>query len=138
MRIVSLTKLDLNNLTLTMIEADFWSTFEPNLGIICVTLPMMGPIWASCTRRIRGGTTQQSTPAGGSYSQGSKKFNRLHNRHESYGMDTMYTQNKQTGYTITTAKASGNVKDEERSLSGSETALALEYQQRKATAVLET
>lgn len=45
-RIVSLNSLDLStNLTETMVYADFLSTFEVNLGILCVSLPMLGPIY---------------------------------------------------------------------------------------------
>ncbi|KAK4201726.1 hypothetical protein QBC40DRAFT_323675 [Triangularia verruculosa] len=44
-RIITLTRLDLVNLTESMIWADFWSATEPNLGIFCVSLPMLGTLW---------------------------------------------------------------------------------------------
>ncbi|VBB81259.1 Putative protein of unknown function [Podospora comata] len=44
-RIVTLTQLDLVNLTESMVWADFWSATEPNLGIFCVSLPMLGTLW---------------------------------------------------------------------------------------------
>ncbi|KAK4124292.1 hypothetical protein N657DRAFT_680304 [Parathielavia appendiculata] len=53
-RIVTLTQLDLMNLTGTMIWADFWSATEPNLGILCVSLPMLGSLWSRCVATRRG------------------------------------------------------------------------------------
>ncbi|CAH0046294.1 unnamed protein product, partial [Clonostachys solani] len=43
-RIVALKNLDLARLTDTMVWVDFLSTAEVNLGILCVCLPMLGPI----------------------------------------------------------------------------------------------
>lgn len=41
-----MNNLDLtSNLTGTMIYADFLSCFEVNLGILCVTLPTLGPVY---------------------------------------------------------------------------------------------
>jgi hypothetical protein len=53
-RIVTLTQLDLMNLTGTMIWADFWSATEPNLAILCVSLPMLGSMWSCCITGRRG------------------------------------------------------------------------------------
>ncbi|AEO60131.1 hypothetical protein MYCTH_2309013 [Thermothelomyces thermophilus ATCC 42464] len=55
-RIVTLTRLDLQNLTGTMIWADFWSATEPNLGILCVSLPMLGSLLSRCLPSRRGNT----------------------------------------------------------------------------------
>ncbi|KAK4152193.1 hypothetical protein C8A00DRAFT_35104 [Chaetomidium leptoderma] len=54
LRIVTLTQLELTNLTGTMIWADFWSTTEPNLAILCVSLPMLGSLWSRCFTTRRG------------------------------------------------------------------------------------
>ncbi|VUC37073.1 unnamed protein product [Clonostachys rosea] len=43
-RIIALNHLDLARLTDTMVWVDFLSTAEVNLGILCVCLPMLGPI----------------------------------------------------------------------------------------------
>jgi hypothetical protein len=43
-RIVALTHLDLNDITGTMVWVDFLSTTEVSLGILCVSLPMLGPL----------------------------------------------------------------------------------------------
>ncbi|KAL7796479.1 hypothetical protein V8C37DRAFT_346297 [Trichoderma ceciliae] len=45
-RIITLTHLELANITGTMVWVDFLSTLEVNLGIICVSLPMLGPLLA--------------------------------------------------------------------------------------------
>ncbi|KAL6885976.1 hypothetical protein GGI43DRAFT_388778 [Trichoderma evansii] len=45
-RIITLTHLELANITGTMVWVDFLSTLEVNLGIICVSLPMLGPLIA--------------------------------------------------------------------------------------------
>lgn len=50
------------DLTGTMVYADFLSAFEVNLGIVCVSLPTMGPIYHRYIRRGRGTTT---SPSGG-------------------------------------------------------------------------
>jgi hypothetical protein len=42
------------NLTGTMIWADFWSATEPNLAILCVSLPMLGSMWTRCITGRRG------------------------------------------------------------------------------------
>ncbi|KAI3584159.1 hypothetical protein IWW34DRAFT_721715 [Fusarium oxysporum f. sp. albedinis] len=50
-RIISLTSVDVKgNLTGTMVWAAFLSTVEPNLAIVCVSLPMLAPLYA----RLRG------------------------------------------------------------------------------------
>ncbi|KAH6607375.1 integral membrane [Trichoderma cornu-damae] len=49
-RIYTLTHLELANITATMVWVDFLSTLEVNLGIICVSLPMLGPLIARYNR----------------------------------------------------------------------------------------
>lgn len=38
-------------LTQTMIWPAFWSTFEVNLAILCVSTPMLGAVWSRCAGR---------------------------------------------------------------------------------------
>ncbi|KAI9155536.1 integral membrane protein [Paramyrothecium foliicola] len=121
-RIESITRLDLNNLTGSMVDAVFWSAFEVNLAIICVSLPMLGPLWSSCTVRFKS-QPQPSGPSAGSFSQGPKAFNRLHDSHE---MDTIYGRNEEAPYSSEIHKTSAGVREDRGSLSGSETALAPE------------
>ncbi|KAI4597944.1 hypothetical protein KJ359_003751 [Pestalotiopsis sp. 9143b] len=53
-RIVSLLSVDLKgNLTGTMVDADFLSTIEPNLAVLCVSLPVLGPLLTSFRSRGR-------------------------------------------------------------------------------------
>lgn len=49
-RIITLTHLNMDNVTGTMVWADFLSTLEANLGIICVSLPMLGPLVVKYTK----------------------------------------------------------------------------------------
>ncbi|KAJ9412518.1 hypothetical protein QL093DRAFT_2027278 [Fusarium oxysporum] len=50
-RIISLASVDVKgNVTGTMVWAAFLSTVEPNLAIVCVSLPMLAPLYA----RLRG------------------------------------------------------------------------------------
>ncbi|OTA05348.1 hypothetical protein A9Z42_0060090 [Trichoderma parareesei] len=49
-RVITLTHLNMDNVTGTMVWADFLSTLEANLGIICVSLPMLGPLVVKCTK----------------------------------------------------------------------------------------
>ena len=108
-RIISITQLVLLNLTGTMINADFWSAFEPNLAIICVSLPKIGPLLACCGERLKSTQEESSGHTGGSssgFSKGSKKFNRLHdNNTQDYGMDDLYTQNKDNAYGVSVTEA---------------------------------
>ncbi|KAH7312758.1 hypothetical protein B0I35DRAFT_452546 [Stachybotrys elegans] len=128
-RIVSLLELDLMNLTGTMIYADFWSAFEPNLGIICITLPMLGPTFTNCTVRAKT-TSPSSGPSGSSYNQNSKSFNRLHDAPEGFPLDTVYAENVNRA-----AKgAQRHSVREDESFSGSETALAQAHPPAQTTA----
>lgn len=53
-RIVSLLSVDLkSNLTGTVVYADFLSTIEPNLAVLCVSLPVLGPLLTSFRSRGR-------------------------------------------------------------------------------------
>lgn len=49
-----------------MVYADFLSTTEPNLGIICVSLPLLGPLFSWIHRRkgssARAGKDTRNTP----------------------------------------------------------------------------
>ncbi|KAK3401706.1 hypothetical protein B0T20DRAFT_121270 [Sordaria brevicollis] len=104
-RIVTLVGLDMENLTGTMVYADFWSTVEPNLAILCVSMPMLGSLWARCTTR-RGAskltpTTGASATFGGTKSSGFNKLkNNSHLGHEEdhIGMEAMYASNKEVHY----------------------------------------
>lgn len=81
-RIVSLNSLELStNLTGTMIYADFLSAFEVNLGILCISLPMLGPIYHRCIGR-KGGVTTTGKTSGSSnglrtFGTGPRKHYRL-------------------------------------------------------------
>lgn len=75
-RILSMNHLDLStNLTGTMVYADFLSCFEVNLGILCVSLPTLGPVYHRFFKRAGLSTsygTGQKTP--GSTSNGLRTF----------------------------------------------------------------
>ncbi|KAL1835764.1 hypothetical protein VTJ49DRAFT_6094 [Mycothermus thermophilus] len=73
-RIVTLTQLDLENLTGTMVWADFWSATEPLLAVLCVSMPMLGTL----ASRIFGRRSSSSYYPGGSSSPyGSKNTTAL-------------------------------------------------------------
>lgn len=75
-RIFVMNDLDLaNNLTGTMIYADFLSCFEVNLGILCVTLPTLGPVYQRLFKRA-GITSSYATgqKPSGSASNGLRTF----------------------------------------------------------------
>ncbi|KAK0714226.1 hypothetical protein B0T21DRAFT_386954 [Apiosordaria backusii] len=86
-RIVTLTQLDLVNLTESMIWADFWSATEPNLGILCVSLPMLGNLW---TRYFSRKSPSKLDPYHSSENgtNGTNGFSKLRNRSDP-GTDTM-------------------------------------------------
>lgn len=101
-RIISLTQLNLLNLTGTMVWADFWSTVEPNLGIFCVSLPMLGRLRSHFSSR-RGASKLEGQPSEGtgSYRHGNTATGRLapakptdHPHDEAFGLETLYASNK--------------------------------------------
>lgn len=84
-RIITLTHLELANITGTMVWVDFLSTLEVNLGIICVSIPMLGPIitrWHKTRGASKLGNYNQSDRSGQS---GSK----LSSRKKQPGPDTI-------------------------------------------------
>ncbi|KAK3952818.1 hypothetical protein QBC32DRAFT_259153 [Pseudoneurospora amorphoporcata] len=105
-RIVTLTDLDMTNLTGTMVYADFWSTVEPNLAILCVSMPMLSPLWARCTTR-RGASKLAPTTSDGTATFGGTKnsgFNKLKNNshlaeeEDHIGLESLYASNKEVHY----------------------------------------
>lgn len=94
----------MNNLTGTMIYADFWSTVEPNLAILCVSMPMLSSLWARCTTR-RGAsklapTSDGTATFGGTNNSG---FNKLKNsshlaEEDHIGLESLYASNKEIHY----------------------------------------
>lgn len=78
--------LDLaTNLTGTMVYADFLSVFEPNLGILCVSLPMLGPIYARYIRR--GPSSANSKLSGGHASSGALRTFGTSGQRKHYRLD---------------------------------------------------
>lgn len=109
-RIIALTQLDLANLTGTMIWADFWSTVEPNLGIFCVSLPMLGRLRSRLTSRrgaskLEGPSSEDATGSlSHRYAKGtgrSKPATRADD--EGFGLETIYASNKHVYHESTVA-----------------------------------
>ncbi|OIW30687.1 hypothetical protein CONLIGDRAFT_713264 [Coniochaeta ligniaria NRRL 30616] len=132
-RIISLTQLDLTNLTGTMVWADFWSTVEPNLGIICVSLPMLSRLRSRFTSR-RGASKLEgpSSECTGSYRRGNAATGRLgptmptdHRHDEAFGLETLYGSNKQVHHASIVASGT-KPPAEAPSRDGSEEALTLQ------------
>jgi hypothetical protein len=127
-RIITLTHLELANITGTMVWVDFLSTLEVNLGIICVSLPMLGPLvarWNKTRGASKLGNYNQSERSGQS---GSK----LSSRKKQPGPDTIalhsiYDHGDDTNH------AAAAFAPEEQSPSASETNLSPQ----KATSALD-
>lgn len=80
-RMIAMNNLDLaTNLTGTMIYADFLSAFEVNLGILCVSLPTIGPIYRRIFKR-NGTTAGTSGKATGSSSNALRTFGTGQRKH---------------------------------------------------------
>lgn len=80
------------NLTGTMTDAVFLSVLEPNLAILCVSLPMLGPIYHRYIRR--GPVTSASKLSGNTSSGAVKTFG-------SSGPRKHYRLNDDHTYTVT-------------------------------------
>lgn len=81
-----------------MIWADFWSTVEPNLGILCVSLPMLGRLRARLTSR-RGASKLEgpSSKGTGGYRHGSNTTGNVasnkqkgRSQNEEFGLESVY------------------------------------------------
>ncbi|KAL2163617.1 hypothetical protein VTH06DRAFT_5675 [Thermothelomyces fergusii] len=98
-RIVTLTQLDLQNLTGTMIWADFWSATEPSLGIFCVSLPMLGSL-LSCCLPSRRGSSKLAYHSPGSGTNGSA-FSKLKDQSQTdtrIPLENIYAANREVHY----------------------------------------
>ena len=113
-RIVSLTKLDMTNLTGTMIWADFWSTVEPNLGILCVSLPMLGRLRSRFGSRR--GASKLDGPSEGSYrldtdASGARGQNRSSLQEQEHSLEAIYASNKEVHHQ-SSARGGGEKRDD--------------------------
>ena len=113
-RIVTLTKLDLLNLTGTMIWADFWSATEPNLAILCVSLPMLGSLWSRCFGRQGASKLGYSGENGTNGSAFSKLKNQSHPSNQ-IALESIYAANQEVHYQSAVATAATPVPDRDLS-----------------------
>ncbi|EEA22573.1 hypothetical protein TMatcc_001421 [Talaromyces marneffei ATCC 18224] len=88
-RIAAFTRFELSDLTGTMIWVDFLSTTETSLGILCVSLPMLGPIVGRLGKGKSSAYDSRSWPNqysnGGSKAMGSK----FSSKKQQPGVDTI-------------------------------------------------
>jgi len=89
----------------------FWTTFEVNLAILCVSTPMLGAVWSRCARH-KGGTsklsgglsrdkTNSSTIAGPLSSLKSKVLTRKgqpKSEDEELALESIYASNQRVHY----------------------------------------
>ncbi|KAL6880958.1 hypothetical protein J3F83DRAFT_765251 [Trichoderma novae-zelandiae] len=87
-RVITLTHLDMENVTGTMVWADFLSTLEANLGIICVSLPMLGPLVVKCTK----GRGANNLGRCDLFDHPGQSGTRLRNRKKRPGLETLALQ----------------------------------------------
>lgn len=103
MIVVALTELKLTNATETMVWVDFLSTTEINLGIICVSIPMLGPVFQRLTGRGKNGSKLSGTPKFSSYERSVSRSTRPHKSRpdETIGLDTIYANNLEDSHNVT-------------------------------------
>lgn len=108
-----------------MVNADFLTTLEVSLGIICVSLPMLGPVVSRY--RPSQTTSNQSRPhITSSYGVGSSsnKFKRMEDGRGSFDMETIYASNKNTSHRPVVEDGMHPMRDDGSSFDGSEASLA--------------
>ncbi|GAB1317360.1 hypothetical protein MFIFM68171_07570 [Madurella fahalii] len=134
-RIIALTQLDLNNLTGTMIWADFWSTTEPLLAIMCVSMPMLGTLRARCASSRGTAKSNHYYHSDGNPTNGSafSKLKNQSNLDKPISLEDIYASNQEVHYQTAVAKAATPEPDQDRpgpagSDSGSEIALTTEQE----------
>ncbi|KAL2146434.1 hypothetical protein VTI28DRAFT_3903 [Corynascus sepedonium] len=109
-RIVTLTQLDLQNLTGTMIWADFWSATEPNLGILCVSLPMLGSLLSRCMPSRRRGNSKLPYHSSENGTNGSA-FSKLKDQSQTdtqIPLESIYAANREVHYQSAVGTTSRN------------------------------
>ncbi|KAL2022202.1 hypothetical protein VTK56DRAFT_5812 [Thermocarpiscus australiensis] len=125
-RCISLTKVDLAfDLTGTMIYADWLSAVEPNLAILCISLPMLRPLRG----HMRGGPKSKSStfPMANSkdnsnFGGDSKRIRLKDAPDDSFAMETIYAPNMDVHHEATAGAA--RARDETGSTDGSEVELS--------------
>ncbi|KAL7947702.1 hypothetical protein V8C42DRAFT_342722 [Trichoderma barbatum] len=101
-RIITLTHLKLENLTGTMVWVDFLSTFEVNLGIICVSLPMLGPLIARYYKKRGACKLGKYDPSEQSRQSGSKLSSRKKRPDlDSIALQSIYNHGTETNHAAT-------------------------------------
>lgn len=92
--VFTLKALELTNITETMVWVDFLSTTEVNLGILCVSIPMLGPIYKRTVRRGRGSKLSATPDPNNPYDRSSKSSRPKVATDETIGLDTIYGNNE--------------------------------------------
>jgi hypothetical protein len=89
-----------------MIWADFWSATEPNLAILCVSLPMLGSLWSRCVATRRGASklAYHSSENGTHGSAFSKLKNQGHTNPQ-IPLESLYAANQEVHYQSAVATA---------------------------------
>ncbi|KXX79691.1 hypothetical protein MMYC01_202548 [Madurella mycetomatis] len=134
-RIVALAQLDMTNLTGTMIWADFWSTTEPLLAIMCVSMPMLRSLRARCASRRGTSKSSQYYHSDGNPASGSafSKLKNQSNLDKPISLESIYASNQEVHHQSAVATAATPEPDQDRpgpigSDSGSEVALTTEQE----------
>jgi hypothetical protein len=133
-RIVSLLHQDVMDVTGTMVWVVFLSTTEVNLGILCVSLPMLGPLLSMLIRR-RGASRLENSPhaynkaapssqSGKARSRTSdKKRSNGNNNEEEFGLESIYAPNMEPSHETSVTVEPTTDLGGRSSTSGSETPL---------------
>lgn len=102
------------NLTGTMIWADFWSATEPNLAILCVSLPMLGSLWSRCFGR-QGASKLGYSGENGTNGSAFSKLKNQSNQSNQIALESIYAANQEVHYQSAIATAA--TPDPDRDLS---------------------
>lgn len=122
------------NLTGTMIWADFWSATEPNLAILCVSLPMLGTLLTRLTSRR--GASKLENYRGDESGTASSAFSRLKERSQAnetqIPLENIYAANQEVHYqSVVATDGNGRAPVDRDRDSGSEVALTMEQGQQQ-------
>ncbi|KAJ9134133.1 Integral membrane protein [Pleurostoma richardsiae] len=137
-RIVALTSLDLTfDLTGTMIYADWLSAVEPNLAILCISLPMLRPLRTHIRSRKTPSHALSNTDENSRFND-SKRMRIRDANDDSFAMETIYAPNAEVHYEATAGRSRSRSRDESGSLDGSETELSPKGLQSNKAITVET
>lgn len=108
-----------------MVWVDFLSTTEVNLGIFCVSIPMLGPVYKRFVRHNKGSKLSATPDPNNAYERSSRSTRNTNKRRmdDTIGLDTIYDNNLADNHNVTVMATNNKDRSESDSVDGSEVSI---------------